>query len=167
MPNTPLIIRAQSAIQGLVLLVDGYPDHQHRLATRIGGEPLEDGRDVTDHVVAAPESVTLTGIVSDFGGSQRPVAAWQEIERLHKASESLVLVTEWGIYNEMVIQRCDARPVGRSLEFTMELREILRVSTSTQPSVPPTAMRGLASGRSGTVARGRVGLYTFFGSAFL
>ena len=61
MPNTPLIIRALTAVEGLVLVVDGYPHHQHKLSTRMGGEPLEDGREVTDHVVAAPTTVVLTG----------------------------------------------------------------------------------------------------------
>ena len=161
MPNEPLILRAASLVEGLVLFVDGFPNHQHRLSSNIGDEPLEDGVEVTDHVIAAPQAITLTGIVSDMGGSQRPQAAWQEIVRIWKASEPVRVVTEWEVLDEMVIERCDAVPSGRGLDFTLGLRHIIRVSTSAGPSVPPTAMRGLASNRSGEVSRGRVPLIGF------
>ena len=155
MPNSPLIIRAASLVQGLTLFVDGYPNHVHKITTRIGGEPLEDGRDVTDHVVAAPEDVVLTGSVSDMVGGQRAKRAWQAIEELHAKSEPVRVITEWGIYPEMVIARCEAQPAGRGMTFELTVREILRVSAATGPSVPPTAQSGNAAGRSGQVARGR------------
>ena len=160
MPNRPLIIRAQSAVAGLVLFVDGFPDHRHRLSSRIGGEPLEDGAEVTDHVIAAPETLSLTGTVSDMGGSQRPQAAWEAIQRIHKASETVRVITEWAIYPEMVIASCDGQPDGRGMTFTMELRDILRVSSATTAAsaVPPSAQAGTALGRSAEVSRGRVGL---------
>ena len=145
----------------ILLFVDGFPNHQHRLSTRIGDEPLEEGREVTDHVIAAPQGVTLTGVVSDMGGSQRPAAAWQEIVRIWQAAEPVRVVTEWETLNEMVIARCDASPSGRGMDFTMELRHIIRVSTSAGPVVPPAAMRGLASNRSGEVSRGRVPLASY------
>ena len=161
MPNQPLILRAASLVQGLVLFVDGFPNHQHRLSTRIGDEPLEDGREVTDHVIAAPQGVTLTGVVSDMGGIQRPAAAWQEIVRIWEASEPVRVVTEWEVLNECVIARCDATPSGRGMDFTMELRNIIRVSTSVGPAVPSGSMRGLANNRSGEVSRGRVPLASY------
>lgn len=158
MPNSPLIVRAASLVQGLVLFVDGFPDHVHKLTTRIGGEPLEDGRDVTDHVVAAPQNIVLTGSVSDMVGGQRTKRAWQAIEELHAKSEPVRVITEWGVKSEMIIARCEAQPVGRGMTFEMELREILRVSAATGPSVPPTAQSRNATERSGQVARGRVQL---------
>ena len=90
-PNTPdlSVASAPSNIEGLaaalrttvaaiVLLVDedsaidGFPTETHILSSRFGGEPLEDGRTVTDHVVAEPAAIELTGIVSDLSGAQRP-----------------------------------------------------------------------------------------------
>ena len=76
--------------------VDGYLSHEHELTTRTGGEPLEDGREVTDHVVAAPQKVILTGQASDMRGGSRAKDAWQAIEELHKAAEPVRVITEWG-----------------------------------------------------------------------
>ena len=183
MPNSPVIIRALTAVQGLSLLVDGYPDRAHKLQSRIGGEPLEDGREVTDHVVAEPKMLDLTGSVSDFGGAQRPIEAWQAIEELWQSSEPVRVVTEWQTYDEMVIHRCQGTPVGRGLRFQMELRQILRagpiagltpqVSTAGAAQfadalnfpVPAAAQTGIALGRSSLVARGRVPLGSFGGPA--
>ena len=158
MPNSPLIIRALTAVQGLTFFVDGFPDRQHKLSSRIGDEPLEDGRSAVDHVVKAPTSVVLTGIVSDFRGTARVEAAWKAIEELHAKEEPVRVVTEWQVYDEMVIKRCDGVPVGRGLRFELELRQILRVSGSTGPAVPAAAQSGVASARAGEVSRGRVPL---------
>ena len=96
MPNQPIIVRAMSIVAGLSLFVDGYLSHEHELTTRTGGEPLEDGREVTDHVVAAPQKVILTGQASDMRGGSRAKDAWQAIEELHKAAEPVRVITEWG-----------------------------------------------------------------------
>ena len=156
MPNTPLIISAATIVEPLRFSVDGYPTHTHKLSTKTGSEPLEDGRDVTDHVVAAPKVLALTGSVSDMRHGLRPRVAWQLIEHLHAQSEPVHVTTEWGVYPEMVITSCQAQPAGRGLTFDMELTEILRVSTTERPSVPLLALFGLALFRSGNVSRGRV-----------
>lgn len=158
MPNRPLILRAASIVEPLQLLVDGYPDRGHKLNSRIGGEPLEDGRFVTDHVVATPIVLALTGIVSDLPGIQRPAAAWQAIENLYKRSQTVTAITEWQTYPEMVIGKCEGTPVGRGLRFEMELREILRVGVPGRPLIPPAALTGLAAFRAGEVTRGRIAL---------
>ena len=158
MPNRPLILRAASVVEPLRLLVDGYPDHRHRLTTRIGGEPLEDGRDVVDHAVAAPKDLVLTGIVSDFNGTQRPRAAWRAIEDLHARAEPVRVTTEWQTYDEMIIRRCEGVAAGRGLRFEMELEEVIRVSDATAPSTPAAALAGSAANRSGELSRGRVQL---------
>ena len=158
MPNSPLIIRAFTAVEGIILFVDGFPERQHKLTSRIGDEPLEDGRSAVDHVVKAPTSVVLTGIVSDYKGTARVQAAWQAIEELHSKEEPVKVITEWQVYDEMVIKRCDGVPIGRGLRFELELRQILRVSGSTGPAVPAAAQSGVASGRTGEVSRGRVPL---------
>ena len=158
MPNVPLIIRAQSLVSGLAFVVDGFQSHQHKLTTRTGGEPLEDGREVTDHAIAAPTQVVLAGTVSNLGGGGRPTAAFQAIERIHKASEPVRVITEWATYPEMLITRCEPISAGLGMRFEMELREILRVSSATEAAVPSGAMIGNATGRSGEVSRGRVPL---------
>ena len=158
MPNSPLILRARSLVEPLALLVDGYPDRRHKLTSRTGSEPLEDGREATDHNVAQPVVLQLTGSVTDLNGGQRPTAAWQAIERLWRDSEPVRVITEWQTYPEMIIGRCEGIPTGRGLRFEMEMREIIRVRSGFAFEVPPTAQTGVAENRSAEVVRGRVPL---------
>ena len=166
MPNSPLIISAATLIAPLEFVVDGYPRHVHKLTTRTGGEPIEDGRQVTDHVVAAPKVLALTGSVSDMENSDKPRLAWRLIEALHERSEPVMVTTEWGVYPEMTISRCEAQPAGRGLSFEMELTEILRASSTIRATVPSSALTGNARNRGGVVSRGRVPSIPYGSAAF-
>ena len=158
MPNVPLIIRAASLVEGLAFTVDGFQSHQHKLTTITGGEPLEDGREVTDHAVARPTQLVLAGTVSNLGGGGRPTAAYKSIASIHEKSEPVRVITEWATYPEMLITRCEPISSGLGMRFEMELTEILRVPLAAGPTVPSGAMTGSAAGRSGEVSRGRVPL---------
>ena len=160
MPNVALIPNAATTIAALTAVVDGFPDGTHRLETTTGGEPLEDGRQVTDHAVARQARLTLTGWVSDFNGGNRPHDAWETIRRLHKSVTTVDVITEWGVYREMLIRRAEAPQVNRGMRFTLELEEVLRVGV-VDNELPPEQLSGPAEGRSGTVQRGRVALGPF------
>ena len=158
MPNVALIPRAETRIEPLTAVVDGYPDALHRLETATGGEPLEDGRQITDHAVALEDRVTLTGWVSDFGGADRPANAWDAIRRLHRELEPVDLTTELGIYKEMLIKRVETHHTARGIRFTLTMQQILRVGV-TESTLPPDAVAdGPAEGRAGEIERGRVAL---------
>ena len=140
MPNVPLIIRAQSLVEGLSFIVDGFQSHQHKLTTRTGGEPLENGREVTDHAIAAPTQVVLAGTVSNLGGGGgRPTAAFKTIALIHAKSEPVRVITQWATYPEMLITRCEPisdASTGLGMRFEMELTEILRVEGAAGAAVP-------------------------------
>ena len=157
MPNIALIPGSETRIDPLTAFVDGWPEGSHRLETAIGGEPLEDGREVTDHAVARQAQLTLTGWVSDFNGGDRPMAAWDMIRRLHKDETPFAVITEWGVYPEMLILRAEAPQTTRGMRFTIELEEVIRVGL-TDTNLPSTSLSGPATGRSGEVDRGRVPL---------
>ena len=157
MPNFALIPDAATVISVLADVVDGYPEATHKLETTTGGEPLEDGRAVTDHAVARQDRLVLTGWVSDFNGGNRPMQAWAEVRRMHKAVETLTVMTEWGVYREMLIRRAEAPQSARGMRFTLELEEIIRVGLA-PAALPASTLSGPAVGRSGEIARGRVPL---------
>ena len=157
MPNIALLPSVATTIPVIQAVVDGWPDAVHRLETSTGNAPLEDGREVTDHAVARQAHLTLTGWVSNFRGADRPRRAWLEITRIHKAVIPLRVITEWRVYNEMLIFRAEAPQKSRGLRFTLELREVIRVGI-TDTELPPEELSGPAEGRSGEVQRGRVGL---------
>lgn len=135
MANRPVILSAATYIEGLVLLIDGFPSERHVVSTRVGSESIEEGTRISDHVTPMPALLKLTGIVSDLGGAQRPTNAWQEIRRIHRAGLPVRVITEWGIYPRMVIERCEAHTAARGMRFDMDLREILIVAAPPPPLI--------------------------------
>ena len=160
MPNVALIPSAATRIEPLMAVVDGYPDATHKLETTTGGEPLEDGRNVTDHAVARQERLVLTGWVSDFNGGDRPREAWETLRRLHKSVAIMRVVTEWGVYDNMLIRRAEAPQNARGMRFTLELEEVIFVGVADN-ELPAENLSGPAQGRSGEITRGRVALRPF------
>ena len=164
MPNFALIPGAETVISVFADVVDGYPEAVHKLETTTGGEPVERKRQgrreritATDHAVARQARLTLTGWVSDFNGGDRPLEAWEAIRRRHKEVKPFAVLTEWGVYPEMLIRRAEAPQNSRGMRFTLELEEVIRVGV-TDTDLPPGNVSGPAQGRSGEVDRGRVPL---------
>ena len=164
--------RSNASSRCLLDVVHGYPTDSHRLETVTGGEPLEDGRMVTDHAVARQERLVLTGVVSDFDGQQRPIDAWAELRRIHTEIEVVEVFTEWGHYPEMLIRRCKADHLNRGMAFELELEQIIRVDyaadpppvgggggiTERVPDLRPDLVAGPAIDRGGGTDRGHVPL---------
>ena len=152
-----IIPEAATRIEPLVGLVDGYPDDTHRTRTRTGNEPLEDGREISDHAVALEEELTLEGWVSDFQGPHQPEDAWAAIRKLSKETAVVEVITELGTYPEMIIRMAEANRIGRGMRFRMELKEILRVNVDIGPF-------GMVIPLPRAVARGRVDLIATYDS---
>ena len=108
MPNVAILPNAAPEVPPLTNMVDGFPDEQHSLKVNIAGAPVEDGVSTTDHSVLSNEEVTLTFWVSGWRGGRNPADAWGEIRRLAREREPIRLVTEWGVYPEMLIKEADA-----------------------------------------------------------
>ena len=157
MPPSPVILAAANVgVDPLLMLVDGWPNITPKLETRIGREPIDTGASVTDHAVADPPVVNMVGIVSDLEGTDRVAEAWQTVYQLHQEVTVVRVVTEWGIYEEMLIERAEGRQVGRGLELELVLRQVLRVEAARVLQPVPAAPGG---------AGGNVPLPQPFGSA--
>ena len=157
MPNIAIIPDSATMMAPFTAVVDGFPDGTHKAEALVGGEPLEDGREATDHVVARQKQFTCTGWVSDFNGGNRQAEALATAFRLQDTQEPFSVMTEWYFYEEMILHRFEAPQSSRGMRFTMELREILRVGI-VDTELPAEQLSGPAEGRSGEVARGRVQL---------
>ena len=138
-------------------MVDGWPEEQHQLKVNIAGAPVESGVETTDHSVLSSEQVTLTGWVSGWTGGRHPADAWGEVRRLAREREPIRLVTEWGVYDEMLIWEAEAPKTNRGMRFTLKLIWINRVGV-TDAELPPEQVTGPAANRTGEVERGRVAL---------
>ena len=142
MPPSPVILAAANVgVDPLLMLVDGWPNITPKLETRIGREPIDSGASVTDHAVADPPILNMLGIVSDLEGTDRVAEAWQTVYQLHQEVTVVRVVTEWGIYEEMLIERAEGRQVGRGLELELVLRQVLRVEAARVLQPVPAAPR--------------------------
>ncbi len=126
MPNAALIAGKQTVIQGLEGGYDAFSDTSHRLQTRTGTAPLESGAQITDHAVAQPIELTLSGVVSDLtvNGQGRAREAWGTILKNWKEVETFSVVTPWVVYPQMIIQELTAPESGFGFNFTLKLVEI-------------------------------------------
>ena len=102
------IVGARTSVDKIDLFVSGWGDPRHDLSSHIGTERIEDGSTITDHVVAMPTKLSLIGYVSDMSlGPDAPGEAWEKIRELVKKETILKVITEWGVYEEMVIKSAD------------------------------------------------------------
>ena len=85
-----------------------------------------------------------------------PLVTFGEIRRLHK-TVTVSVITEWGVYNEMLIRRAEAPQVNRGMYFTLELEEVIRVGIA-ETELPEEDLSGPAEGRSDEIDRGRISL---------
>lgn len=141
----------------LAAVIDGYTNISHRLGSRVGSEPLEDGASISDHAVAAPKELSLEGEVSGLnvlGISAKAGAAWALLSQFNKESKLINILTPWGFYENMIIRSLNAKQVGSGMRFSMELREVKRVGLG--GLLTAERVTGPAEERTGEVKRGRV-----------
>ena len=159
MPNASLIESASNRVVGLM---DGYhwPEATTTLSSELGGAPLEDGRQVTDHYSRRQDVHSLTGSVTDMNGRDITVEALHELQRLHRGGRTLRIVLDGGgrIWRECLIVRAVEVQRGLGYEVQLEVQEVLRVRVGGSPTLTPETTAGPAQGRGGGVRRGRVAL---------
>ena len=135
--NVALLPLTRTRVPALLALVDGYPDRTHELETALGGSPLETGAWITDHAIARPEKLTLSGYTSNLSDSlgAKPTLAWAAIRKLQQDVTPVTVITAWQVYPELLISKVSATPSGLGQSFTMELEEVLRVSVANESPI--------------------------------
>jgi hypothetical protein len=129
-------------VEGLIGVVDLYPEETHNLTVNKTSYPIETGSSMTDNSVVMPKKLTLQGWVSDLKpligglvaieGPSRAKEAWNRIRILQEGREPVLVVTTLGTYKNMLIKTVDAvidSTTGRTLKFTMALEEVLFAET--------------------------------------
>ena len=149
------ILGAGASIDKIDLYVTGYMDVKHELMSQIGTERLEDGSQISDHVVAMPTKVSMVGIVSDMAmGPEAAADCWERIRDVHKSKDILKVITEWGMYDEMVIKSADTTQTTRGMEFNITLQQIVRVGVTQSTQAISTNPSNPATGRAPEVETG-------------
>lgn len=115
-------------------------EEQHERSAFITENSIEDGSTIGDHIILDPERVTIDGFitsapVSFFGprlglGFGRVISGYKQLDELWKKKEPFTLVTGYGSYKNMVIERLSmprTKEVG--LMFRAEMKKITIIKT--------------------------------------
>lgn len=162
MPRPLLYQRSQSGARTLLLEVDAVLRDSPSFEAQPTENPVEEGADVTDHIIRKNPSWDIEAVVTDTPSSGpapgRSLAAWQTLQRLAESGAEVVLVTLRGEEPTAVLTRAqstdDARTSGR-LVFTASFRRIRIESTQTVPlpkRLLDKAKSGVDGGKQGAKA---------------
>lgn len=124
------------------LFIDAAVSVNRQFPNRVTSHPVEDGTDISDHVVNDPRVFSIEGVISDAafqldadndpipGGPGRSVLAAFTLEDMRDNGELLTLETPNDIYFDVIITDLsiprDAQ-TGKSLVFTITLQQITTV----------------------------------------
>jgi len=145
-----------------LLEIDVSVQEEHSLQTEIVSHEIESGSEITDHARNLPQVLTINGLITDtpsglgalsvvgglineFASVPLSVRAFQKFEEIRNAKTILDVVTALKIYRNMMIASVrfpkDAI-VGKSLQFSLFLKEVRFVSSATAGASSGTAIDG-------------------------
>ena len=160
MPNVALVPSLAARIPPLEATVDGFPKSSVEAESAVGESPLESGATLTDHAVAKPIVMNLSGLVSDLGTSEenastdRSAAAWEAIQKLRADNELVTVLHPFGTFPNMLVKSVSAQQSGRGMSFSMELVQVLMVGLRHDGEVGQSAT-GPAEERTSEISRGK------------
>ena len=134
---------AKTAISSVVL--DAVISEDHHYTSRVTNFPIENGLIISDHIINDPETLQITGIVSDtplalftpfntvLNALNAPsVSAFNTLVEIHNRRERITVVTGIKVYDNMVITSFQVprnMESGQSLTFVIDLQKMILDST--------------------------------------
>ena len=122
--------------------IDVFTNEEHTFDSMITSDPVEDGSDTTDNIKQIPETITLTGIVSDtpFGvlesdrveGQVHSQTALDILKAVRDLREPVTIETSLGTYTDMGMSKLSIPRnvgIGDSLQFSATFKKLRIVST--------------------------------------
>jgi len=133
--------------------IDATVQQEHKLASEVSDNPVEDGSNIVDHVNLLPFQLTLNGVITDspikfgvfssvvnagqtiatlFGQTRRSIEAYQQLEKLWESRVPLTIITSLKEYKDMIIESLSVprtAQTGNAIHFTISFRQIKRVNS--------------------------------------
>lgn len=122
---------AQSRVGTIFLDATISEDHQYN--SRVTNYPVENNLIISDHIINDPDTLQITGIVSDtplniLSPINRSVDAFNRLVRIHVNKERISVVTGIKVYVDMVITSLQVprnMNTGQSLTFVIDLQKVV------------------------------------------
>lgn len=116
-----------------IVTFDTMVSEEHQYTSRVTYFPVESGTIVSDHILNQPTIVNLSGLISDtplnlFFPSNRSVAAFNQLIRIHEQRQVVDIVTGIKVYRNMALTLLDVpRTIrtGQTLTFNLQFQQIV------------------------------------------
>ena len=161
MADLEILFRKKTQATVGVVTLDASLSENHSKSNEVTMHPVEDGSDVTDHIRVMPETLEISGIVSNhpiaFLGplaapnpvttnnasiSDRVGAAYEALRLQMDRGETVDVVTSLRKYSDMAITKMDVTrdaTTGNSLAVNMSLQQIFKAKIVEQAPEPVKA----------------------------
>lgn len=112
----------------------------HEFASKVTQFPVEDGSNMSDHILNAPDKLTINGFVTnspistlDTSGPGTGESAFEALQRIHRTREPVRVFTTLKEYEDMALERLSIPKnanTGETLRFTASFVHIRKVSSA-------------------------------------
>jgi hypothetical protein len=132
----------QKSIGGIQ--IDAFVEEGHERSAQVTRYPIEDGSNISDHVIHDPDRLSINGVVGPSSiyskniqqetSTNRVLDCYLKLEELTQKGEPVTVVTGLKVYDSMIIESFSVQrnaQNGGSLDFTMSLSRIKTVKSQT------------------------------------
>lgn len=116
------------------LLVDAFTSERHQRKNTITKYPVEDGIQLSDHMITDPDILAVTGIIEPILDGSNLATAYKTLKDIRTNKELVTIVTGLQVYENMGMTTFNiSRNAnnGGSLEFTATFQEVEIVRSQT------------------------------------
>lgn len=114
------------------VVLDAVLSEDHTYNSRVTNYPIENGLVISDHIINEPETVQITGVVSDtplysLAPFNNSINVFNRLVEIHNRRERITVVTGIKVYTDMVITSLQIPKnvdTGQSLTFVIDLQKI-------------------------------------------
>ncbi len=136
------------------IVIDAFVSEIHKQTATATNFPVEEGSEITDHVITNPFRLDIQGIISptQFGDVSNPggriITAYGDLTKLKEEKQPISIVTGLAVYSNMIIEVFTVprnSKNGGSLTFNMSLKK-MRVVKSQATTIPNSQLLADGSG---------------------
>lgn len=148
------------------LIIEATLVENHSLDSTVTEQPVENGANVSDHIITKPPRVTIDGFISNTPVKDKPgnnaQNAFEALYNIRDAKELVTVVTGFKVYDNMAIISVtvpkDSR-TGDAIRFNVELLQV-RISSSNSTSIFGSVLAPFSNFRDQAQARLNLGRQT-------
>lgn len=119
------------------LIVEATLSENHEASSKVTLFPIENGFEISDHIINEPQRVTIEGFISDtpldgFNGNNAQ-NAFDTLYEMRDNKELISVITGFKVYENMAITNISVprdTSTGKAIRFSVELVEVVKVGSS-------------------------------------